>query len=403
MKSLWRLFLPLFPVLAASCSPQAEEPLPPVEPDTVTLQAETLAVDADGGDAEIRFRANRDWTISYADDRDALFGTLHAERGSAADDCRVTYTMHANTSADSRDVTFVITAGRASARVTVSQPGLAVDLPTEEEVRAYLVRLFNDTDGPNWRFRGKWCSDLPIDQWGSEVKYKDGRLELILGEHYLKGKLDLSGCKALVSIRASKNELTEVDLSNCPLLREAYFVSNSLTKINVDGCLSLNSLFVGYNRLTDLSVGWCTTLAELYCEYNSLSSLDLSRCVELQRLHCAVNNLSALTIPHRRKLRSVWCYENRIKALDLTGAPFLGLISCFNNGLERLDIEENPRLGIFWCFGNRIGGEIPPWLDKVAQFEHDARYEYPSDGSAAIDRGYGWWYPGEPASGRHAR
>lgn len=34
------------------------------------------------------------------------------------------------------------------------QPGLGVELPGEDEVREYLVRLFHDTDGPNWRFRG---------------------------------------------------------------------------------------------------------------------------------------------------------------------------------------------------------------------------------------------------------
>lgn len=48
-----------------------------------------------------------------------------------------------------------------------------------------------------------------------------------------------TGCKALVSIRTSKNELTEVDLSDCPLLQEVCFTSNSLTKVYIDGCVSL--------------------------------------------------------------------------------------------------------------------------------------------------------------------
>ncbi len=402
---MWRgLMVMWLPLIAAACSPQAEDIPEPPEPDTVTPVSETLTVDAAGGDASICFRANKDWKIAYTDDRKATYGILQTEKGEAADDCRVTFTMYANTAAESRDVTFVITAGRASAEVTVSQQGLAVGLPTEAEVREYLVRLYNDTDGPNWRFRGKWCSDLPIDQWGSEVKYKDGRLGLILGEHYLKGKLDLSGCKALVSIRASKNELTEVDLSDCPLLEEVYLISNSLTKVNVDGCHSLRHLHVGYNRLTDLSVGWSTTLIDLGCENNALTDIDLSRCVSLQELRCHENRLEKLVIPYRRRLRSVWCYENRLTALDLTDASFLSLISCFNNRLERLDFEENTRLAIFWCFGNRIGGEIPLWLDKVSQFEHDARYEYPADASAPVtDHGYGWWYPGEPDSRRHAR
>lgn len=397
------LIITLLTLLAVSCSPEAEDSPAPPEPDTVTPVAETLSIEASGGDAVISFRANKDWTIRYADDRRAVYGKLQLEKGEAGDNCRVVYTMHANTSADSRDVTFVITAGRASVQVTVSQPGLGVELPSEAEVRAYLTRLYNENDGPHWRFRENWCSDLPINQWASSVKYKDGRLELILGELGLKGKLDLSGCKALVSIRASKNELTEVDLSGCPLLEEASFVSNSLTKINVDGCLSLRSLYVGYNSLTDISVGWCTTLEELRCEYNNLTDIDLSRCVVLEEVHCAFNQLTRLVIPHRNNLRHVYCYENHIKELDLRGSPFVSVISCFNNELEKLDIDESPRLGIFWCFGNRISNEIPPWMDKISQFEHDVRYEYPDDGSPAIDHGYGWWYPGEPASRHHAR
>lgn len=397
-----RLFLPLLSILAA-CTPSAEDIPAPKEPDTVVPVARSITADAGGGDVELRFRANTAWTIHYADDRKATYGTLNAEKGSASDACGVVFTMHPNTSADAREVTFIITAGRASAEVTVRQPGLGVELPGEDEVREYLVRLFHDTDGPNWRFRGKWCSDLPIDQWGSEIKYKGGRLELILGEHYMKGKLDLSGCKALVSIRASKNKLTEVDLSDCPLLEEAYFISNSLTKINVEGCLSLRRLYVGYNMLTDISVGWCTTLIELGCENNSLTAIDLEHCVELQELQCSANGLMRLEIPHRRKLRNLWCYDNRIKSLNLRGAPFLSVVSCFNNGLESLKIEENNRLAILWCFGNRIGGEIPLWMDRISQFRYDERYEYPDDGQPAIDHGYGWWYPGEPASGHHAR
>ena len=61
-----------------------------------------------------------------------------------------------------------------------------------------------------------------------------------------------TGCKALVSIRTSKNELTEVDLNDCPLLQKACFTSNSLTKVNIDGCMSLRELHVGYNSLTDI-------------------------------------------------------------------------------------------------------------------------------------------------------
>lgn len=389
-------------ILPISGCSNEEEPAPQPIVDTIEIAQTEIAVDAAGGEAILRFSANKDWTIRYDDDRQAVYGVLQSENGEASTSCNVTFTMHANTSAASRYARFIIDAGRAKAEVTVTQPGLGIELPSEEEVRAYLMRLYEDTDGPNWRFRGKWGSDLPLNQWGSEVKYENGRLSLILGEHYMKGKVDLSGCKALVSIRASKNNITEVDLSDCPLLEEAYFINNDITRINVDRCLSLRTLRVGYNSLNDISVGWCTTLQELGCEYNKLTRLDVGRCVELRELNCAVNDITELEIPHRKKLYYLFCYANRIKHLDVRGARFLSVLSCFNNNLEELNIDVCERLGIFWCFGNRISYEIPEWMDKIGQFEHDARYEYHEDGTYT-DNGYGWWYPGEPQSMRHGR
>jgi hypothetical protein len=38
-----------------------------------------------------------------------------------------------------------------------------------------------------------WCTDKPLSEWGSSVKYEDGKLSLILGENNLHGKIDLSG------------------------------------------------------------------------------------------------------------------------------------------------------------------------------------------------------------------
>lgn len=398
-----RLITAFLSILAIACSSDGEDIPPTPEPDTIMLDSNLFTVDAKGGEAHITFRANKDWTIRYADDQQAVFGTLDAEKGDADDHCRIVFTMHPNTSTDRRNVVFNLTAGHAAAQVTVSQEGLGIELPTEEEVRTYLMRLYNDNDGPNWRFNHNWGSDLPINRWNG-VLYENGRLDLRLGELEVKGKVDLSGCRALVELHASKNEITEVDLSDCPMLEEVYLINNKISKIKVDGCLSLRKLDVGYNEIENLSVGWCTTLDELSFEYNRLESIDLSRCVELQEIDCAVNQMKSLVIPHRQKLRHVFCYENSIKELDLSGAPYLSIISCFNNDMKSLTFDNNGRLYIFWCFGNRIGGEIPEWMDKISQFEHDARYEYPDDGSTPyIDNDSGWWYPGEPASGHHAR
>lgn len=151
-----RLITAFLSFLAVACSSDGEDIPPTPEPDTIMLDSNLFTVDAKGGDAHITFRANKDWTIRYADDRQAVFGTLDAEKGDADDHCRIVFTMHPNTSTDRRNVVFNLTAGHAAAQVTVSQEGLGIELPTEEEVRTYLMRLYNDNDGPNWRFNHNW-------------------------------------------------------------------------------------------------------------------------------------------------------------------------------------------------------------------------------------------------------
>ena len=47
--------------------------------------------------------------------------------------------------------------------------------------------------------------------------------------------------------------------------------------------------------------------------------------------------------------------------------------------------------------------EIPEHFDRLLEFEHDARYEYRPDTGTFTDRGYGWWYPGEPDKMAHRR
>jgi len=510
-----RYILPLLAVAAiglGGCTEAEDAPVLP-EIDAVELAATELCIGGQGGDVVLRFNANRDWTITYVDDRTATYGLLQTREGGAGTGCEAIYTAFPNTGKAARDVTFRISAGRASAEITVRQDALGIELPSEDEVKAYLMRLYNETDGPNWRFKCKWRSDLPLNQWGTEVKYENGLLELNLAEHYLKGKVNLSGCRALVRIRAAKNAITEVDLSDCPMLKSADFTNNGLQSIDVSGCLSLTRLNVSYNLLSYLDIGWSTTLSELRCEYNAIEDMDLSRCVSLQDLACHNNRLKRLEIPHRQRLDGLWCYANEIRTLDVSNAPRLWMFNCSENELESLDVSGCP-LRVLWCYsnhikeidlsasrkhlselycssnelgtldfrdfdmlgwvqcsdnnltyldirgcrnltrlycsynrlesldfdgvnvkllfseldcsynrmkradltsllflkklwcqGNRLGGEIPEWMDNLTVFEHDARYEYLPSGTSSnyTDRGYGWWYPGEPHSGHHSR
>ncbi len=501
------VFVPV--VLAASCSNDAEEPAPPQADYVKPTGGEVLAALPEGDVVMLRFSTNKDWTIEQPVVQQHFNGVLEQRTGPAGD-AEVPFVVVPNTTGATRTTLMRITAGRAQAEITVEQPPMDVELPAEDEVREYLIRLFNDTDGPNWRFRGNWCSDLPISQWGPEVKYENGRLSLILGERELNGDIDLSGCKALVSIRCSKNRIGRLDVSDCPLLTSVDCINTGLEEINIKGCVSLSHLDVGYNSLRSIDVAGLKALSQLSVNNCRLEKLDLSGCASLTELNCAANRLKTLEIPHRYRLMDCFCYENEIERLDLSDAPQLQVMNCGDNEITELSVTGSPRLrwiycyrnrlvgldisgqkeslahlycftnrleridvsgyrmltelncsdngltqldvtdcrrlswlycshnnlesldftGIdtdclshldcsynrlreadiaslslmrLWCQGNRIGGEIPEHFDRLLEFEHDARYEYRPATGTYTDRGYGWWYPGEPDKMEHAR
>ena len=115
-----------------------------------------------------------------------------------------------------------------------------------------------------------------------------------------------------------------------------------MTSLNVSGCTSLKKLDCSYHRLTSLNVAGCIALTSLNCESNQLTSLDVSSCTNLKYLYCQ------------------------------------------------------------W---NKITSVIPEWFSRFETFDHDLRYNYYWDQikqeKCYSDKGYGWWYPGEPEKGYH--
>ncbi len=499
MNKRYFLFLLLVLVLCCACTPDKEDEPPVPEADFVELDADSFTVAPEGGDVVVKIKSNKDWVISYDNNTDPFRnGVLQNEKGEAGESEAV-FTAFANTNV-SRILYFKVTAGRASATFKIVQDVYMVNnMLTEDELKARLLRVLDETG-----LKLKWSMDKPLNQW-TQVNYKNGRIELFLNEHEMKGKLDLSGCGNLVVLRCAKNQLTEVDVSGCPLLTLVDCTNNLIKKLDVSECYSLQSLYAGYNQLDGIDIGWSTTLCDLYVEYCGLNSIDLSRCVSLQRFSCHNNRLRELDIPHRDRLRSLWCYSNELRHLGVSNTPWLGMfncgenelenlnlsgcirlsglfcydnrlteldfsdskesilqIYCYTNNLKAIDIRDCPKLHelhcsdndiseidmrgcrdlgwlycsynkieeldftpldthIFvrldcshnglrkaditsmtyllhlWCAGNYIGGEIPDWFtERLIDFEHDARYEYRLDVGTYSDRGYGWWYPGEP-------
>ena len=510
MKQLSGIYILLLAAVFCACSEEAVDE--PDMPDFIRIESglTSLTAPPEGGPVKIRFSTNSDWEATATFGNGSLPGELLSYSGGKGE-CELLFTATPNTGSGSRTSLISITAGRASAEISIVQNAIEVTLPDEAEVREYLVRLYEENDGPNWRFREKWCSDLPINEWGSQIKYENGRLELILSENNLTGSINLSGCKALTSIRCSKNRITSLDVSDCPLLTHVDCTNTGLEHADFSGCLSLREVSAGYNNLSRLDLGWCSTLTQLRVPYCNLEELNLDNCVLIESVQCNNNRLTRLEIPWRRHLQDVFCYENRIITLDVSdspllkilncgdndidnlnvgGSPYLRWIFCYNNrltaldtsdqktsltcfycysnrlssldvsgyynlselhcsdndidsidikgcrnlrwlycshnkleeldfsgveptSLERIDVSHNrlrradltgfPYLMRLWCAGNLIGGEIPEHFSRLAEFEYDVRYDYSPSTGTYVDRGYGWWYPGEPEKMSHTK
>ncbi len=495
------------------CQNNGEDEPPMREPDYVKMEdgVTVFEAPADGCDLTINFSTNTVWNVEYGRYAEGYVAAPLQESGGAGNH-KMTVTVTPNVGVDAlpRSFQFSIKAGLASAEITITQQPNIIQLPDEAEVRTYLIQLYNDAGLANCKWAAKWGSDLPINEWGPEVNYEKGRLNLYLSDRKLKGKINLSGCKALESLRCSKNQISEINVSNCPLLNYIDATNVGLKSINLEGCLSINRLSVPYNPLTDIDIAWSSTISELqvhdcnlttidlercewlstvgvnnnrlrdiniprrghlrlfFCYSNELSTLDLSNTPLLQLLNCGENNLTELNVKGCPRLHALYCYDNRLSSVDvddqknvlsqyycysnlfgtlnLDGFRELSELHCSDNGLtslniagckkirwlycsynkldeldisapdrdtfERLDCSYNRMRKIditsmrplrLWCQGNLIGGEIPEHFDRLLEFEYDVRYEYYPENSTYTDRGYGWYYPGEPEKMQHCR
>ena len=341
-------------IFVISCSKQGAPESPAPKRDNVVLIGDETSRDfpPEGGTWHIDFTASTTWTAEQVIPIAVQWYHFTPRQGKAGAGS-VTVTVLPNTTDKPRNAEIRITAGKAEQIVTITQQAGHVELSTETEVRVFLERLYHDTDGENWRFNANWCSDKPISEWDG-VRYENGMLSLWLGEKYLKGQIDFSGCTALVELRCAKNNLTKIDVSGCSLLKEIDCTSNEITELNVSGCSSLDRLLCGYNQLTHLDLSSVPSLTYLKCKYNRISAIDISACPWIATLDVAGNVLSTLNVVGRMELRDLYCYENHLTQLDLSGCEWLYLVNCGTNRLTELNVTGCSRLSDLYCYDNRL-------------------------------------------------
>lgn len=257
--------------------------------------------------------------------------------------------------------------------------------------------------------------------------------------------IDVAGHYSMEELRVSDCNLSAIDLTDCISLQTIMVANNHLTRLHVPERANLRDLFCYSNKIESLDVSDSPWLYLLNCGDNVLTSLDVRGCGRLIRLYCYENLLPAIDLTDQRNvLFEFYCYTNRLTQLDITGFRALSTLHCSDNDLRQLDVTGCKSLSSLYasynyletleasdemsfvtldltrnrmsqiplerchygakvyCMGNPVCSEIPENADTFETFEHDARYEY-GLGGIYTDRGYGWWYPGEPQSGKHQR
>ena len=222
--------------------------------------------------------------------------------------------------------------------------------PSNPDDRAVLVKLYNATNGDNWRNNDGWLSDLPLDQWHGVTT--DGRgnvTELWLDENNLSGTIpaEIGALEALAILYLTDNQL----VGDIP---------HELWRLT-----SLYSLYLSSNNLTGnipTEIGNLKSLQDLGLSWNDISGTipkEIWQLTALTQLDLQSNNLTGTIPPEIGNLMQL---------------SFLGLA---NNEFTGSIPDEIGRLtGLEWVFvsGNRFEGCIPAPLRLVGGNDIDRLY-----------------------------
>lgn len=99
--------------------------------------------------------------------------------------------------------------------------GTRIEIPVDD--RDLLIKLYNETNGDNWKRKDNWCEGNNLNDWfGIETwPSHDGRFytqTIILPDNNLSGDIHLSGFKGLYNIDVKRNNIQNIYIEDCPSL-----------------------------------------------------------------------------------------------------------------------------------------------------------------------------------------
>ena len=184
---------------------------------------------------------------------------------------------------------------------------------------------------------------------------KTGRLtELIWNRRKIKGKLDLSGLKALKKVYLNGNNITKIRFGRLKNLDDVSINNNKLKTINVSKLKKLKHFGCSKNSLRKLNLNHNINLKTLGCDHNKLKRLNLKNTKKLVLLNCEYNQLETLDTSNCDMYRGISCQHNRLKTIKLRHKSQLGFFYCHNNQLTELNLDGILCIEEIMCFNNQI-------------------------------------------------
>ncbi len=328
-------------VLAASSA--CDDPVPPPEPTSITLDRTEVTFTSVGETAQ-------------------LTAQVYDQNGQLMAGQAVSWSTGAGTVASVSQSGLVRAEGAGTARITATagsaSASAAVSVINSLD-RPALIAIYNSTDGENWRDNGGWLSESPLESWFGVETDTDGRVTgLNLRSNLLSGTLppEIGDLTALRVLHLHFNRLSGTippEIGNLTRLRDLQLYLNDFsgTIPPVLGDLTeLTDLDLSYNGLTGTippELGNLVQLGTLYLEFNSLSGA----------IPPEIGNLTALTL--------LWLQGNELSGsipAELGNLTSLARLALYDNGFTGTipgDIGSLTRLQRMYIHNNQLSGDIP--------------------------------------------
>jgi Leucine-rich repeat (LRR) protein len=226
-----------------------------------------------------------------------------------------------------------------------------------------LVKLYNDTDGPNWTNKSNWLSNSPIRTWYGVTVVGDNITEIRLKKNNLTGTIpsELGQLTSMKYLSLDTNKLSgniPSQLGNLSNLEYLYLSGNQLTGTIPAELGNLNKvllLYVAGNKLSGsipVSLGNLPALRWLDLAENELTGnipVELGQLSVLEYLDLSMNKLTG-SVPAELSVLST------LKWIVLSSNQLSGTIPNELGGMAKLEM--------LYLNDNLLTGAIPAELNQ---------------------------------------